>query len=84
MLQSQFAFHDVLVTKVQGLTITEDGEEAEQAAGKVVMVTIALSTHDIERWVWAVDGNASVWLTLETEATNNGGSSPVDQGNLFG
>ena len=69
-VQSRFAFHDVLVTEVQGLQVDAEGEEAEQAAGKLLMVTIALSTHDVERWVWAVDGNTSVWLTLENEATN--------------
>ena len=57
-VESRFAFHDVLVTKVQGLAVAADGEQTEQAAGNVIMVTIALSTHDIERWVWAVDGNA--------------------------
>lgn len=82
--QSQFAFHDVLVTKVQGLAVTEEGEPAEQAAGNSLMLTIALSTHDVERWVWAVDGGASIWLTLENDATDNGGSSPADEGNLFG
>lgn len=82
--QSQFAFHDVLVTQVQGLSKTEEGDTAEQAAGSSVMLTIALNTHDVERWVWAVDGNASVWLTLENEQTNNGGSGPVGPPNLYG
>lgn len=84
--QSQFAFHDVLVTKVQGVVVpSEEGEgEAEQTPGSQLMLTIALSTHDIERWVWAAEGNASLWLSLENEATDNGGSSPVDEGNLFG
>lgn len=82
--KTQFAFHNVLVTKVQGLAVSEDGDSTEQTAGATLMVTIALSTHDVERWVWAVDGNASIWLTLENDATDNGGSAPVELGNLYG
>lgn len=82
--RTQFAFHDVLVTKVQGLAVSETGESTEQPAGTTLMLTIALSTHDVERWVWAVDGNASIWLTLENDATDNGGSAPVELGNLYG
>ena len=44
------------------------------------MLTIALSTHDVERWVWFTEGEAAsyaqMWLTLENEATDNGGSAP--------
>ena len=36
------------------------------------MVTIALSAHDVERWVWFAEGEsgdyAQMWLTLENEA----------------
>lgn len=82
--QSQFAFHDVLVTKVQGVVVPSEDGEAEQAPGSQLMLTIALGTHDIERWVWAAEGNASIWLTLENEATDNGGSSRVEEGNFVG
>jgi pilus assembly protein CpaB len=46
------------------------------------MVTIALSAHDVERWVWFTEGAsadyAQMWLTLENEQTDNSGTSPVD------
>ena len=33
-VESRFAFHDVLVTEVQGLEAAADGEQTEQAAGR--------------------------------------------------
>ena len=50
------------------------------------MLTIALSAPDIERWVWFAEGSrryAQMWLTLENEQTDNGGPSPVDEGNAW-
>lgn len=81
---TSFAFHGVLVTKVQGVVTPdpETGEAVDQGSGDSIMVTIALSAHDIERWVWFSEGEsanyAQMWLTLENEATDNGGTSPVD------
>ena len=47
------------------------------------MVTIALSAHDVERWVWFTEGEAGdyaqMWLTLENEQTDNSGTAPVDR-----
>ena len=71
---SQFAFHGVLVTRVQGVAAPdpETGETVEQDSGSNLMLTIALSTHDVERWVWFAEGEAAdyaqMWLTLENEA----------------
>ncbi|MGB4137122.1 MAG: AAA family ATPase, partial [Microbacterium sp.] len=48
---SQFAFHDVLVTRVQGLAKpaknSTDGTAVEQESGSSIMLTIALSAKDI-------------------------------------
>ena len=80
---SQFAFHGVLVTKVQGVAAPdpETGETADQGSGDNLMLTIALSTHDVERWVWFSEGEAAsyaqMWLSLENEQTDTSGSSPV-------
>ncbi|MGW9629488.1 hypothetical protein ACWGST_02200 [Agromyces sp. NPDC055520] len=86
---TSFAFHSVLVTKVQGV-VTPDAEsdtQVEQGAGDSIMVTIALSAHDIERWVWFTEGQAggyaSMWLTLENDKTDNSGTSPVTGSNAF-
>jgi hypothetical protein len=87
---SSFAFHGVLVTNVQGVVAPdpETGEEPDQGAGDSIMLTIALSAHDVERWVWFTEGEAGdyaqMWLTLENEATDNGGTAPVDGSSAFG
>ncbi|MGW4928691.1 Flp pilus assembly protein CpaB [Agromyces sp. NPDC004153] len=86
---TQFAFHGVLVTRVQGVPAPDpdSGEAVDQRADADLMLTIALSTHDIERWVWFAEGEAAnyaqMWLTLENEATDNGGSSPVTGSNAW-
>ena len=71
---SSFAFHGVLVTKVQGVVVAdpESDETQEQGAQDAIMLTIALSAHDVERWVWFAEGEAGdyakMWLTLENDA----------------
>ncbi|WP_448808430.1 Flp pilus assembly protein CpaB [Agromyces bauzanensis] len=86
---TRFAFHGVLVTRVQGVARVdpETGEETDQSSDANVMVTIALSAHDVERWVWFTEGEsadyAQMWLTLENEATDNSGTNPVDGNTAF-
>lgn len=86
---TSFAFHGVLVTKVQGVVTPdpEAEETEEQTSEDSIMVTIALSAHDVERWVWFSEGEAAtyaqMWLTLENEQTDNGGTSPVDGSNAW-
>ncbi len=86
---TQFAFNGVLVTKVQGGAVPDDDPESngDQDPSAGVMLTIALSTHDVERWVWFTEGEdhdyANMWLTLQTDATDTGGSSRVDLGNVW-
>jgi hypothetical protein len=86
---SSFAFHNVLVTNVQGVVVPdpESDETAEQKSQDNIMLTIALSAHDTERWVWFTEGEsanyAQMWLTLENEQTDNSGTSPVDGSNAW-
>lgn len=86
---TSFAFHGVLVTKVQGVVTPdpESEERQEQSSGDSIMVTIALSAHDIERWVWFAEGEAAeyaqMWLTLENEQTDNSGTTPVNGSNVW-
>ncbi len=81
---THFAFHGVLVTKVQGVVGVdpETGEALDQGAADSIMVTIALSAPDVERWVWFAEGEAAqyaqMWLTLENEATDNSGTRFID------
>ena len=85
---TSFAFHGVLVTRVQGVQVIdpESAEESDRSSANI-MVTIALSAHDVERWVWFTEGEslgyAQMWLTLENEATDNGGTAPVTGSNAF-
>ncbi|GAA4375692.1 Flp pilus assembly protein CpaB [Agromyces bauzanensis] len=82
--QARFALNGVLVTKVQaGTSITTGEDENESTTANQLMVTVALSTHDIEKWAWAAEGNAGVWLTLQNEATDVGGSSPASGSNIY-
>lgn len=75
---TQFALTHVLVTKVQGLATSQDGKTAsQQSTGATLLVTVALNTHDVERWVWAANGGASLWLTLENDKTSTTGSAAV-------
>ncbi len=58
---TQFAFNGVLVTRVQGVALRDsesDPEAVEQDPTAGIMLTIALSTHDVERWVWFTEGEA--------------------------
>lgn len=86
---TSFAFHGVLVTKVQGVVAPDpdSDEQVDQSSGDSIMVTIALSAHDIERWVWFTEGEAAsyahMWLTLENELTDNSGTSPVSGSTAF-
>jgi len=86
---TSFAFHGVLVTKVQGVVVADpdSGETEEQSSQDAIMVTIALSAPDIERWVWFAEGEsadyAQMWLTLENDQTDNSGTRPVDGNNAW-
>jgi pilus assembly protein CpaB len=86
---TSFAFHGVLVTKVQGVAGAdpETGEAQDQGSGDNIMVTIALSAPDVERWVWFSEGEAAnyaqMWLTLENDSTDNSGTRPVDGNNAW-
>lgn len=86
---TSFAFHGVLVTKVQGVVSPDPdtGESADQGSSDNIMLTIALSAPDVERWVWFAEGEAAnyaqMWLTLENETTDNSGTRPVDGSNAW-
>jgi len=88
---TRFAFNNVLVTNVQGAVRSAVGpdseQESEQGSGDAIMLTIALSTHDVERWVWFTEGEAGgyaqMWLTLQNDLTNTGGSAPVTGSTAF-
>ena len=86
---TQFVFHNVLVAKVQGTTPSnpETGDAVDQDSGANLMVTIALTTRDVERWVWFAEGEAAdyaqMWLTLENDKTDTSGSVRTDGSNVW-
>ncbi|WP_353808487.1 RcpC/CpaB family pilus assembly protein [Agromyces sp. SYSU T00194] len=81
---TQFVYHKMLVTRIQGGTalVSEDSESTGDGA-TTIMVTFAATTPQVERLVWAAEGNAGIWLTLEPESASESGSSQVTGENFW-
>ena len=82
--------HGVLVTQVQGAPAPVDsGEEPETASSGTpapsasLMVTLAVSAAQAEAVVFGVE-HGSLWLSLEPEGAQTGGTDIVTQGNIYG
>lgn len=90
--ETQFQFDRVLVTNTQiGTTSSSEAADGEVTTGDKIMLTVALATHDAERLVWATEGYeragdyipyVGIWVTLQNEATDTSGSSPVNESNV--
>jgi Flp pilus assembly protein CpaB len=82
---TKFALQNVLVTRVQAgdnyVPPSPDEEEADPTPVATIMVTLALSTHDVERIVFAAElqqnDAGGIWLTLQPKDSNPDGSLPV-------
>jgi Flp pilus assembly protein CpaB len=86
---TQYIFHQMLVTRVTpGTTVAVGDEESAAGEASVIMVTLAASTPQVERLVYAAeqqeDGAGGIWLTLEPETADPGGSVPRSGENIFG
>ncbi|MBT2516656.1 hypothetical protein J7E29_04360 [Streptomyces sp. ISL-90] len=91
--ETWFQFDGVLVTNTQiGTTSSSEAADGEITTGDKIMLTVALNTHDAERLIWAMEGfehsgayipYVGVWVTLQNEAVDTSGSSPVDESNLY-
>ncbi|RXZ50251.1 Flp pilus assembly protein CpaB [Agromyces binzhouensis] len=85
---TRFIDNQVLVTRVKaGSTFTPaDGEETTNAVQNI-MVTLAMTTPQIEKLVWAremqEDDLAGVWLTLQNEDTSTDGSQLIGPANIL-
>ena len=82
--------HDVLVTQVQGAPApVESTEEPETASSGTpapsgsLMITFAVSAAQAEAVVFGVE-HGSLWLSLEPEGAQTGGTDIVTQGNIYG
>lgn len=85
---TQFLFHKMLVTRVTpGSTVTVGDASGSSTEVNTIMVTMAASTPQIERLVYAAeqqeDGNGGIWLTLEPETADEGGSAPRFGENIY-
>ena len=78
--------HSVLVTQVQGATAVP-GEGVQEAAAETpvsaLMVTLALVSRDAEQVLFGAE-HGSLWLALEPEGADTGGTSVLTQGNVYG
>jgi len=82
--------HDVLVTQVQGAPApVESTDEPETASSGTpaplgsLMITFAVSAAQAEAVVFGVE-HGTLWLSLEPEGAETGGTDIVTQGNIYG
>jgi hypothetical protein len=89
---TKFALQDVLVTRVQAgdnfvPPSANDEEKEDTAPVATIMVTLALSTPDVERIVFAAElqqnDAGGIWLTLQPEGSDPAGSRPVTGETFF-
>jgi Flp pilus assembly protein CpaB len=85
---TQFVLNDVLVTRVQaGDNFSPTATEEDAAPVETIMVTLALSTADVERLVFAAElqqnNTAGIWLTLQPDGSDPSGSRPVTGDDFF-
>jgi pilus assembly protein CpaB len=83
--------HDVLVTEVQGAPGPVEAAEAEEtqtaSSGTAVptqslLITFAVTAAQAEAVVFGME-HGTVWLTLEPEDADTGGTSVVDPGTIY-
>lgn len=85
---TRFILNQVLVTRVQaGSNFTPEDAEADTGAVQTIMVTMAMTTLQVEKLVWAremqEDDLAGVWLTLQNENTSTDGSTLIGPANIL-
>ncbi|MGR0320930.1 Flp pilus assembly protein CpaB [Agromyces sp. ZXT2-3] len=85
---TRFIDNQVLVTRVRaGSTFTPENGEETTTAVQNIMVTVAMTTPQIEKLVWAremqEDDLAGVWLTLQNEDTSTEGSQLIGPANIL-
>ena len=88
--QTSVVLHRVLVTQVQGAPSAPDpdaesGTETAAASGAPaasLMVTLAISSRDAETVVFGAE-HGSLWLSLEPEGAETGGTRVLDPGTIY-
>jgi pilus assembly protein CpaB len=82
---TQFILQKVLVTRVSAGDAYQPGtvaEGEEVAPVTTMLITLALTTPEVEKVVWAAELDA-LWLTLQPDSVDIGGSRPVTRDNIF-
>lgn len=83
--------HFVLITRVQGAPVTapvEGGTETASAASEPLpagslMITMAVTAAQAEAVVWGME-HGTVWLSLEPEGADIGGTEVIDPLKIYG
>ena len=81
--------HGVLVTQVQGApaapqtdTAAADGSGGSPAPAQSLMITLAVTAKEAEPIVFGME-HGTVWLSLEPEGADNGGTTVISPGNVY-
>jgi pilus assembly protein CpaB len=80
--------HGVLVTQVQGGLVAAksadsgDGAQTSSASVTSLMITLALTSKSAEPVVWGME-HGTLWLSLEPDGTDTGGTTVVSPDNVF-
>ena len=79
--------HRVLITDVQGGTAAQTaGKDGTQptanSTSQTVLVTLALTSKEAEPVVWGME-NGTVWLSLEPDGADTGGTTVISPGNIY-
>ena len=87
--QTSAVLHQVLVTQLQGAPApvdeAADGDAEAAGAGMPVaqlMVTLAVTAKDAETVVFGME-HGTLWLSLETDGDETGGTRVVDPGTIY-
>jgi pilus assembly protein CpaB len=90
--QTHVVLHHVLVTQVQGAPApadpeaegdTETASSGTAAPTSSLMVTLAVTAQQAEAVVFGVE-HGTIWLSLEPEGADTGGTDVITPGNIFG
>jgi pilus assembly protein CpaB len=85
--ETHSVLHDLLVTQVQGApsattqTAADDGSSPAAPASSL-MVTLAVTAQQAEPIVFGME-HGTVWLSLEPEGADNGGTTVINPGNVY-
>lgn len=89
--ETHAVLHFVLVTQIQGAPASATAEETTQTASAgttpaptgSLMITLAVTAPQAEAVVWGVE-HGLVWLTLEPEDADTGGTQVLTPGTIYG